>query len=350
MSRTALLPLAALYGGAMFLRNRAFDWGILSTSRVEVPVIAVGNLTAGGTGKTPLVEFLVGYLLTLGKRVAVVSRGYGRSSRGVVIVSGGKGTIVDARTGGDEAVQVARKFPDASVVVGERRIDAARKAVEDLKAEVLVLDDAYQHRWIDRQLNILVLDAGIDIRKESMLPAGMRRESFASIGRADIVAWSGTTPQSSRTDLQRAVAPWFNGPMLLFRSDPGALRRAEGPSGSGCPGKKVLAFCGIANPRRFFDALRGMGADVVSEHAFPDHHVFHREDIAKILETFSEVHADMIVTTEKDWVRAAADDLIRKNFLTEYPVCYLPVTVTIVEGREMLEENIRQTIEKFHRA
>jgi tetraacyldisaccharide-1-P 4'-kinase len=110
MQRSALLPLAALYGAVMSLRNRAFDRGILSPSRVHVPVIAVGNLTAGGTGKTPLVEFLVGYLLRLGKRVAVVSRGYGRSSRGVVTVSDGKGAIVDARTGGDEAVQVARNF------------------------------------------------------------------------------------------------------------------------------------------------------------------------------------------------------------------------------------------------
>jgi tetraacyldisaccharide 4'-kinase len=222
--------------------------------------------------------------------------------------------------------------------------------VEDLKADVLVLDDAYQHRWIDRQLNILVLDAGIDIRTEAMLPAGMRRESLAGIGRADIVAWSGTVPTSRMVDLQRAVAPWFNGPILMFRSDPGALRRADGLPGSGCTGKKVLAFCGIANPRRFFDALQEMGAQVVSDLAFPDHHVFRREDIGKILEIFREIHADLIVTTEKDWVRATADDLIRKNFLAEYPVWYVPVTVRIIEGREMLEETVRQTMEKFHRA
>jgi tetraacyldisaccharide 4'-kinase len=350
MSRTALLPLAALYGAVMFLRNRAFDWGILPTSRVEVPVIAVGNLAAGGTGKTPLVEFLVGYLLKLGRRVAVVSRGYGRSSRGVVVVSEGNGAMVDARTGGDEAVQVARKFPAAAVVVGERRIDAARKAVEDLKADVLVLDDAFQHRWIDRQLNILVLDAGSDIRTEAMLPAGTRREPLAGIGRADMIAWSRTTPASLRTDLQRAVAPWFNGPLLMFRSEPAALRRADGFAGSGCMGKKVLAVSGIANPCRFFDALKGLGAQVVSELVFPDHHAFRRGDISKILEIFRKVHADLIVTTEKDWVRATADDLIRRNFLAAYPVWYLPITVTIVEGEEMLDETVRQTMERFHRA
>jgi tetraacyldisaccharide 4'-kinase len=183
-----------------------------------------------------------------------------------------------------------------------------------------------------------------------MLPTGMRREPLAGIGRADIVAWSGTTAHSRKGDLQQTVAPWFNGPMLMFRSDPGELRRGDTLPGSGCRGKKVLAFCGIANPGRFFDALKRMGADVVSELPYPDHHVFRRADITRILETFRVTHADLIVTTEKDWVRATADDLIRKNFLAEYPVCYLPVTVTIVEGREMLEEIVRQTIEKFHRA
>jgi tetraacyldisaccharide 4'-kinase len=222
--------------------------------------------------------------------------------------------------------------------------------VDDLAADVLVLDDAYQHRWIDRQLNILVLDAGSRIRKEAMLPAGMRREPLAGIGRADVVAWSGTTAQTRESDLRQEVAQWFNGPMVMFRSDPGALRRADALPGSGCNGKKVLAFCGIANPRRVFDAIREMGADVVGELVFPDHHVFRRADITRILGIFKEVHADLMVTTEKDWVRAMADDLIRRNFLAEYPVWYLPVTVTIVEGRELLEEKVRQTMETFHRA
>ena len=119
------MPLSWVYGLVVRLRNRLFDSSVLKSSAVAVPVISVGNLTAGGTGKTPLVEYITGYLLTQGRKVGIVSRGYGRASRGVVVVSDGSSLRVDARAGGDEPVQMARKHPAAAVVVGERRVEAA---------------------------------------------------------------------------------------------------------------------------------------------------------------------------------------------------------------------------------
>src|SRR5512135_1333532 len=131
MHTLALFPAAGLYDAMAFFRNKAFDAGILKTEKVSVPVIAVGNLTAGGTGKTPVVEYLVGLLLKRGTKVAVLSRGYGRSTKGVVVVSDGSSVLADAAGGGDEAVQVARKFPGAVVIVAERRVKGARRAVEE---------------------------------------------------------------------------------------------------------------------------------------------------------------------------------------------------------------------------
>jgi tetraacyldisaccharide 4'-kinase len=348
MVRTALLPLAGLYGAVLFFRNKAFDWGILRSARVPVPVLAVGNLTAGGTGKTPLVEYLVDTLQIQGRRVAVVSRGYGRASRGVVVVSEGNGAMVDALTGGDEAVQVAHKFPAAAVVVGERRIDAARVAVQKLAVDVIILDDAYQHRWIHRDLNILVLDGEKDLRREMLLPAGLRREGLSGVRRADLVAWSGLRAGFQTEKLRPQVGNWFAGPMVAYRTDPTGLNRASIPGGVGsCRGKRVMAFCGIGNPGRFVASLRELGGEVVRDIAFPDHHWYRPKDIDRILTGFREAHADIMVTTEKDWVRMQAGVELKRNFLEQYPVWYLQLTVKILEGEGILIESLHRVLKSF---
>lgn len=341
----ALLPFGKAYGAALTLRNAMFDAGILPVARVGVPVIAVGNITAGGTGKTPLVEFIVRMLQNRGKKVAVVSRGYGRRSHGVVVVSDGKAVLVDGSGGGDEPVQVARKFPGVLVVVGERRIDAARRAVKELGAEAVVLDDAFQHRFIHRDLNILVLEAGKDIRDEWSLPAGLRREPLAGIRRADLVAWSGIKGHQQIADLRGQTARWFAGPMISYCVEPLPLETVRsGVDKGSCVGKRVVAFCGIAAPERFFEMVRQIGGDTVREMVFPDHHRFTTNDVRRILLEFCALHADLMVTTEKDATRMLAIEDLRHNFLESYPVWYLPVAVRIVEGQEQLTTMLLQAL------
>jgi len=335
--RMALLPFGEAYSAALALRNAMFKVGIFPVARVGVPVIAVGNITAGGTGKTPLVELIVRMLQNLGKKVAVVSRGYGRRSHGVVVVSDGKSVLVDGSVGGDEPVQVARKFPGVPVVVGERRIDAVHRVVNELGAGVVVLDDAFQHRFIHRDLNILVLEAGKDIRDEWSLPAGLRREPLVGIRRADLVAWSGIKNHQRVADLRGQIARWFAGPMISYCVEPLPLRTVRGGVDKGsCVGKRVVAFCGIAAPQRFFATVRQIGGDTVREMVFPDHHRFTKQDVQRILLEFCTSHADLLVTTEKDATRMLAVEDLRCNFLESYPVWYLPVEVRIVEGEEQL--------------
>ena len=335
----ALLPLSWLYGAGTFIRNKAFDLGILTTSRASVPVISVGNMTAGGTGKTPFVEYLVRMLLQRGRAVAVVSRGYGRTSRGVVVVSDGNGILADARGGGDEPLQMAKKFPAIRVVVGEQRLEAARKAAGDLGADVIVLDDAYQHRYLHRDLNILVLEASKDIRREPMLPAGMRREQLAGVSRADCVAWSGVLPGSSLALLSAEVASWYRGPAIAYRFITEAVHRAGDDSlvPHQLHGSRLLAFSGIGNHGRFVEGLRGEGWSVVADIEFPDHHWYGGGDLRRMLREFRDSHADFLMTTEKDAVRLNADAEIRGNLLQAYPVLYARIAVEVIEGEKTLE-------------
>ena len=347
MRTLALSPLAGLYDAVTFFRNKAFDVGFLRTEKVAVPVIAVGNLTAGGTGKTPIVEYLVAYLIKRGKKVAVLSRGYGRSSRGVVVVSGGNGVCADAAEGGDEAVQVARKFPGAVVVVAERRIKGARRAVEEFGAEVLVLDDAFQHRYLHRDCNILVIDASKDLRLELPLPAGRRREPLSGIRRADVIIWAGGESGATLAELGRLVQQWFEGPMVRAVVDAQGFVHA----GSGqrmeprvFAAQRVLAFSGIGNPGRFAETVAATGTELTGWVTFQDHHRYDGGDIQGLLETFRTSHADLMLTTEKDAVRMMADDEIRENFLAQFPVWYLPVVVRLTAGEETLHRLIDSVV------
>jgi tetraacyldisaccharide 4'-kinase len=344
--RSALLPLSWLYAGVMAVRNLAFDLGFLRVTRLTVPVIAVGNLTAGGTGKTPLVEWIVRRLLERGRKVGVVSRGYGRRSSGVVIVSDGARVLADPGEGGDEPVQIARKFPAARVVVGERRAEAAEIARKTLHADVLVLDDAYQHRSLHRDLNILVLEAGKDLRKEPILPAGLRRESLRGLDRADVLAVSGLPPGKSLRDIQPTPG-WGSGPVIGYRYAPGGFRRAEvgeRRAPGAMTGKRAFVFSAIGRHERFVASISAQGVSVCGDLGFKDHHWFAPEDCEWILRRFRENHAEILVTTEKDAVRMTADRDLRENFLRPFPVWIAELEVDLAEGEERLLALIDRTL------
>ncbi|MDH4071174.1 MAG: tetraacyldisaccharide 4'-kinase, partial [Ignavibacteria bacterium] len=243
-----LYPFSWIMKGAVGLRNRAFDWGILRTTRLDVPVISVGNLVVGGAGKTPLVQYLAGVIRKAGYIPGVVSRGYRRKTSGVRIVSDGKGSIARAADGGDEPVQVARRLPEAIVVVGERRVDAAKEAVRR-GAQVVLLDDAYQHRYIGRDLNVLVMDGSTDLSVERVLPAGKLREPVSSAARADVVAVSNAPEPSAIRwlgQLERSK------PVVCFTYEAGDLRRcSDGTPIGTIPSDPVVAFSGIAHHDNF---------------------------------------------------------------------------------------------------
>ncbi|MGB2960079.1 MAG: tetraacyldisaccharide 4'-kinase [Bacteroidota bacterium] len=333
-----LLPLSWFYGLVVWLRNRMFDLGILRTSRVSVPVISVGNLTAGGTGKTPLVEAIAGHLLSGGKKVGIVSRGYGRASRGVVVVSDGNSVRAAGREAGDEPMQMAWKHPSAAVVVGERRVEAARRAVA-LGAEVLVLDDAFQHRYLHRDVNIVVLDSRIDITRERLLPSGLRRELLPGLGRADILVLSRVPPHGAKIEWAGALAQWYNGPIVRVstRID-GFFSATDGTEVAidRLKRERIYAFSGIAQHGTFVEDLSRSGLDVRAGRAFPDHHVYTGADIESIEREVGAAGCSALMTTEKDIARIAVDEELGGKFLERLPVYHTRVSVGPVAGGETL--------------
>jgi tetraacyldisaccharide 4'-kinase len=330
-----LTPFGWAYGGVMDARNYAYDAGWFRTTEVGVPVIAVGNLTTGGTGKTPLVEHIIGLLVADGHSPAMVSRGYGRSTRGVVIVSTRGEIRARYPRSGDEPAQIAMKYPQTSVVVGERRVEAARAAIRECGADVIVLDDAFQHRSIARDLNILVLEWGRDVRREKVLPAGRLRERSAGVKRADLIGFSGGT--------MGGVPPWAQDLAPAARAFSYCQRIAgfaeiDGKE-SGAPKVPAFVFSGIGNPEGFTKSLREAGVVIAGERRFRDHHEFTDADLLAVCDDAAVLGATTVVTSEKDAIRVGdRGRIFRERGLT---LVRSGSTVDIFSGNDVLERAVR---------
>jgi len=334
----ALLPLSKLYGAIVWLRNRCYDMQLFHSRKVDVPVISVGNMTAGGTGKTPFVEYLVRYLLARKKRVAVISRGYKRKSRGLVVVSDGGSMLVNRSDAGDEPFQIAEKFPEAVVIVDERRLRAARESVEKYGVEVIVLDDGFQHRSLERDLDVVMVNGAESLQDLPMLPAGLRREPMQELGRADLVVISGPR---SRDDVPAQLKKYTSAPVvsaaarpILFRSLLEKSRRTlEEMRGSSC-----MAFCGIGNPESFRRALESAGVRINQFVTFRDHHGYTAKDLEGIMKLYEGNPQQYLVTTEKDAVKLRSLSLDAARCGGKF--CFLEIEMEIVEGRALLHESI----------
>jgi tetraacyldisaccharide 4'-kinase len=332
-----------VYGGIVAIRNAAFEGGFLKQERAGVPVISVGNLAAGGTGKTPVVEHIAERLIARGLRVAVVSRGYRRSSGGTVVVADGARILTDARHGGDEPLQIARRVPGVIVVVGERRVDAARTAVRDFRADVVVMDDGFQHRYLKRDFDIVLLDASRVTTNEPLLPAGLRREPLTALRRADLVLFT-RVPEvwSPPTTFLRV----FRGPTAGCRHVIHSVRRLGDPApvdAAEARGHRYAAMSGIANHRAFVEQLVDAGFPVVNDRGFPDHHTFTTEDLRAVVRAGKAAGANAVMVTEKDAVRL--EDRDGPAVPPEVPIFVLRVGIRILWGEEHFAGGIERCLQ-----
>ncbi len=338
-----LLPFAWLYAIVVTLRNRLFDWGVLKSESVGVPVISVGNLTVGGTGKTPLVEYLVGVLVGKGRRVAVVSRGYKRKSSGVVVVSDGTTILANAESGGDEPVQIATKYRKAIVVVGESRVAAARQAVE-LGADIIVIDDGFQHRYLKRDLDIAVIDSTRDVTRDAVLPAGRLREPISGLKRADVVAFSKFDETIvGQFMLDERLRPVFSGSYVTYRYRVKEARRANDDCAVSLEVVRtmsLLAFSGIGNHEAFLYELTKNEFSTASNLRFPDHHCYTEDDVAMVSSLGKAMNVDACITTEKDVSRLRSNSGLAKTLYNAVPVFYLVIDVDILRGKDELLSRI----------
>ena len=332
-----MLPLSWLYGLGVRLRNQLFEIGLLKSRSFDIPVISVGNITVGGSGKTPHVEYLIRLLKDRAK-VAVLSRGYKRKSRGYVL-AGEKTTMSDI---GDEPFQMKTKFPDIYVAVDKNRchgIDTLTGSKETKDTDVILLDDAFQHRYVKPGINILLVDYHRLIIYDKLLPAGRLREPQNGKSRADIVIIT-KCPKDLKPMEYRVIIKAMNlypYQQLYFTTlEYDNLRPMfcgeERPLKSISKKENILLLTGIASPKQIIYHLKECSPNITPM-TFPDHHQFTKKDIERINDAFAAMQSPkIIITTEKDNARLfgmeGLSDEVRHN------IYILPVKIKFMPGQE----------------
>jgi tetraacyldisaccharide 4'-kinase len=288
-------------------REKLYTAGILSTMRLNEPVISVGNLTLGGTGKTPLVITLAEGLKSRGWRPVILSRGYGRQNRDIVIAGS------DWQQAGDEPCLMAQRLHDVPVVVGADRYEAGVLAERENLGNIFILDDGFQHRRLHRDFDIVTVDPAEWNAGEALLPIGRWREPKAAITRAQAACVQDLTG----TDIPPLPIPTF----IVQTHIDGLFKKSARVAAEDLKDMEVVAFAGIAKPERFFHALRSTGINPVRTFAFADHHAYSLRDI-------EQLRGDVLVTTEKDAVRLARREF--RDFV------YLRVSAKIANFEQLL--------------
>jgi tetraacyldisaccharide 4'-kinase len=340
---TAGLSVLSLgYRLALATRESAYRLRLLRTGRLRCPVVSVGNITVGGSGKTPMVEHVARCLRELGAAPVVVSRGYGRDTRGIGIVSDRDGQRLPPRAAGDEPVLLAEHLSGVPVVVGENRLEAGQIAVDECGATVIVLDDGFQHRTLRKDLEILVVNGRAPWGNRRLFPRGMLREPLSALQRAHLFVV--TNPRAPADTV--AVAETIRrhnprAPVLAARYQVvGALAAREGhplaPSALG--GRRLLAFAGLGSPRGFADTLAAAGVEVAGLIEYPDHHWFTERDLEDLAQHARAIGADGLITTEKDWIR------LRDLRLPSMFLLVLLVQLQVESGRDQLLQALERTL------
>jgi tetraacyldisaccharide 4'-kinase len=315
------------YGWATRVRNWLYDRGWKGSARAPVPVVSVGNLTLGGTGKTPCVEHVARWFRRHDRRVALLSRGYG------------------SRTGrNDEALVLEENLPDVPHLQGADRAALARVAVEELESEVLVLDDGFQHRRLGRDLDLVLVDATAPWGHGHLFPRGLLRESPRSLRRADLMLLT-RCDQVSPDDIVRIhgqaarFAPEV--PVIETTHQPVTLVNADRVEESldALTRHPVAAFCGLGNPEAFRRTLTALGAMVAAFRAFPDHHAYTRADVEELRGwARQQAQGALLVTTQKDLVK------VRLSRLGDRALWALRIRLHVRTGEDVLERKLQQVL------
>lgn len=307
-----LLPFSLIYSFIMQIRNILFDKQIFKSVKVPVKVISVGNLHVGGTGKTPTVIYLVEYFKKFGFKPAVLSRGYKRKSKGYVLVSDGFCLNKDIDKVGDE-IYLTSKETNCAAAVCEKKIIGAKNLIKDVSPDIIILDDGFQHRWLHRDTDIVLLDVNYffksDIKQNLVLPSGYLRESFSGIKRADIVIINHKFKKVNRQILQEKIKEnkYLKNKLILnafYRVDNIIdLKFDKTYTIEEFEGQKALAVTGIANPESFFDILEKNKLAIIDKLQFSDHKNYTREEVEMIRNKFYSTNSTCVITTQKDFVK-----------------------------------------------
>ena len=317
----------------MSLRNLSYQWGILKIHQLPVPVTSIGNISVGGTGKTPLAENFIRFFLEQGLQPAYLSRGYGRKSKGYLEVNPQKGNAIRY---GDEALQVASKFPEVKVAVCEDRVEGGKRLLESGKVQVLILDDAFQHRGIHRDLDIVVVDANRLPWRDWVLPMGRLREPRSQLKRAQYMVINKVEPAHLPV-----VPKTFQTLPVAFATP--VFSQLEHQT------KTAIAFSGLGNNNFFKVQLERAGFDLKAFFPFPDHYTLKEKDVAEIIRKYEEVSKNsgkltppVILTTEKDYARLQGQTAFKP--FTGLPLQPISIDLQWIKGGEALKKRLKEIV------
>ncbi len=344
MLRFLLIPASWVYGWVVRLRNYLFDAGLIRSEKFPIPIICVGNLTVGGTGKTPMSEMIIDYM-SRRHRVALLSRGYGRRTKGYLEVS----TSAHYRDVGDEPLQIKLKFPETLVVVCEKRAEGIRRIMQEHpEVELIILDDGFQHRLVSPQVNVVMIDATRPLAEDKFLPYGSLRDDVSQLHRAHYFVVTkcpdNMTPIERRLMRKNLVCVAYQKVyfthMESFRPKP-LYPEVAGERGLQ-RGSRVIALSGIGNPQPFHKSLE-REYQVVERVVLEDHHVYRMRDVKMLMALIKEHEDATIITTEKDAVKFAHSKRIPEELQRRF--YYLPINIAFTEDSETdllsrLEEDI----------
>lgn len=337
-----LFPFSLLYGFITSIRNYLFDIGYKKSFEFEANVIGIGNLTVGGTGKSPMVEYLI-RLLENKYKIATLSRGYGRKTKGFRIASKDD----NANTIGDEPYQFFEKYSGITVTVGEERAVAIPHILAEVAPDVIVMDDSYQHRYVKPSLNILLCDYTRPFYEDVIMPSGRLRESRNGANRADAIIVTKCPIEIStekREDVENRIRKYSEAPIFFTtikylppKSIEGEELLVEGD---------VLLFTGLANPKPFTEYVSSK-FNLVDDIYFPDHHPYTMKDINSIEARFNQMSSDVkcIITTEKDMVKLLNDEL--KGSIKHWPLYYVPIETEFIENGNIFDSMILNSIKTY---
>lgn len=325
MKSLILPPLSTLYSAVTRTRLSLYQRGTFRSTKLDRPVISVGNMTVGGTGKTPLVELVSRIIGSSGKKVCILTRGYGRQhAERQVIVSDGQSILATPKEAGDEPYLLATNLLGlAAVICSADRISAARDAMEVFGTECFVLDDGFQHLRLARDLNIVTVDATNPWGGGQLLPYGRLREPLSGLSRAGCVVLTRCDQANNLDPLRAQISDLIRG-RPLFES---RMRPVRAPN----PGGPVAAFCAVGNPASFFEQLRNSDYQLVVEKAFRDHHGYTQKEIDDLGDTAARAGATSLITTAKDAVKLR---------LLRFSLPYSVYEIEIAIKNEELFENL----------
>ena len=331
--RLLLRIISVVYRTVVCLRNFCYDRGIFRAYKADVLVISVGNITTGGTGKTPLVIWLCSLLAEKSLKCAVLTRGY-KTEQGKLT---------------DEPAILAKSCHEATIVVDGDRVSGAQKAVTEFEAKLIVMDDGFQHRRLSRNLDIVTIDATCPFGYGRLLPAGFLREPVGSLRRADVVVITryDQVTEDKIAEVEKTIAkiaPGIPIAKAVHRHPCAKMIKGQKLSIADLEAKTIFAFCGVGNPEAFLNRLEELGLNVVGSKVYNDHYRYSERDVTDIYEEAKYLGADLILSTQKDWFKTALLSQRENDIL----FAYLEVTLDFVKGADTIEALVDKVIQRLN--